>query len=617
MKSVSREKRFPKGKGNPVNKNTRLFLLAMAVLLAVQLSALVFYGNKKEGFHEDELYTYYSSNKTAGLFVNDRQWMDCKELANEFMVLPGEQFRYSIVKQMQSWDVHPPFYYYIFHTAASLTPGVFSKWTGIAVNLIAYVLSYVLLAWGAYMTAADGGGEPGISGHRKAERLAEQAGGTGVQPSESAGGKTGTGDRQAMLLAFLTCLAWGFGSAVISGVMFIRMYQWLTVFVLLCMDLHLRAVKKQDFRVTAFLLPVCLTVFLGFLTQYYYIIFHFFLGAGFCFWLLKNRKIKELISYGAACGLGFCGAVLYYPASMSHIFRGYRGTEAVSEFGDASNTIERLRFFYGLFEDYMTNGTLSLWLLLLCLLAVTTGYLRKRGRLGASGTGINASVWLLLFACAGYFFTISKTALLLGETSNRYQLPIYGILIFLLIYGMWRLVLGLADNLKNGAGGRQFGKDAGKAGNTRKVENAGKAEYVGKARLFLAGAFGLAVLLIDGLALKEGRVFFLYEEEKEVMEFVEENHESPVVVFYNDESPDNIWRLSDELMKYEKVYLASQGNPEPLSEEEIVGSRHLLVYVADYEGQEECVYRLLESAPNLSSCRIAARKGLWTLYELS
>ena len=70
-------------------------------------------------------------------------------------------------------------------------------------------------------------------------------------------------------------------------------------------------------------------------------------------------------------------------------------------------------------------------------------------------------------------------------------------------------------------------------------------------------------------------------------------------------------------MKYEKVYLASQGNPEPLSEEEIVGSRHLLVYVADYEGQEECVYRLLESAPNLSSCRIAARKGLWTLYELS
>ena len=609
MNSVSREKRFSKGKGNHVNRNIRLFFLAMAVLLAVQLSVLIFYGNKKSGFHEDELYTYYSSNKTAGLFVNDRQWMDCKELANEFMVLPGEQFRYSVVKQMQSWDVHPPFYYYIFHTAASLSPGVFSKWTGIAVNLIAYVLSYVLLAWGAYMTAAAGGrGGPGSGGRRKAERLAGVTGGkggAGVLAAESVSGKAGTGDRQALFLAFLTCLAWGFGSAVISGVMFIRMYQWLTVFVLLCTDLHLRAVKKRDFRVTTFLLPVCLTVFFGFLTQYYYIIFHFFLGAGFCFWLLKNRKMKELISYGAACGLGFCGAVLYYPASMSHIFRGYRGTEAVSEFGDASNTLERLRFFYGLFEDYMTNGTLSLWLLLLCLLAVTTGYLRKRGRIAASDTGINVSVRLLLFACAGYFFTVSKTALLLGETSNRYQLPVYGILIFLLIYGMWRLLLGLATNVKNRAGNGQSGTDSGEAGNA------------GRTRRLLAGAFVLAVLPIDGLALKAGRVFFLYEEEKEVMEFVEENRDRPVVVFYNNDSPDNIWRLSDELMKYEKVYLASQGNPEPLSEEEILESRHLLVYVADYEGQEECVYRLLESAPNLSSCRIAAGKGLWTLYELS
>lgn len=542
----------------------------MAALLALQLSALIFYGNRKAGFHEDELYTYYSSNKTAGLFVNDRQWMDCKELANEFVVLPGERFRYNIVKQMQSWDVHPPFYYYIFHTAASLSPGVFSKWTGIGVNLIAWVLSYVLLAYGAYMAAGKGRAEP-------------------------TGGKDEADGKQAMLLAFLTCLAWGFGSAVISGVMFIRMYQWLTVFVLLCMDLHLRAVKKGDFRVRAFLLPVCLTVFLGFLTQYYYIIFHFFLGAGFCFWLLKNKKIKEIIFYAAACGLGFAGAVAYYPASMSHIFRGYRGTEAVSEFGNASNTLERLRFFYGLFDDYMMNGALSLWLLALCLLAVTTGYLRKRGRMAASGGCMNTPIGLLLFACAGYFFTISKTALLLGETSNRYQLPIYGILVFLLIYGMWTLLSGFVE----------------------KISAARSKSNAGKGRRLLAGAFVLVILLTDGFALKNGKVFFLYEEEKEVMEFVEENRDKPVVVLYNDDSPDNIWRLSDELMKYEKVYLAGQGNPEPLAEAEIVESRHLLVYVADYEGQEECVYRLLETAPHLESCRIAARKGLWTLYELS
>lgn len=570
MKVVSEKETFSGSKINAGGKDKWIFILAMTVLLVLQLSVLVCYGNRKVGFHEDELYTYYSSNKTAGLFVNDRQWMDCKELAEEFVVLPGERFRYNIVKQMQSWDVHPPFYYYIFHTAASLNPGVFSKWTGIGVNLIAYVLSYMLLAYGSYTAAAFGG-------------------------RRESGAKR---EWEAMVLSFLTCLAWGFGSAVISGVMFIRMYQWLTVIILLCMDLHLRALKKRDFRALSFLLPVCLTVFLGFLTQYYYMIFHFFLGVWFCLFLLKNKKIKEFFMYGLACGLGFCGAVLYYPASLSHIFRGYRGTEAVSEFSNASNTLERLRFFYGLFDDYMMNGTLSIWLLVICLLAVTTGYLRKRGKAGFSFSGINAAAGMMLFASAGYFFIVSKTALLLGETSNRYQLPIYGILLFLILYGMWTLLSGFTEKLPVAQSGRT--KEKGR-----------------KRKRLMTGAFMAVVLLIDGLALKDGRVFFLYEEEKEVMGFVEENRDRPVVVFYNEASPDNIWRLSDELMEYEKVYLASQGNPEPITEKEITESRRLFVYVADYEGQEECVYRLLESAPYLDSCRIVARKGLWTFYELS
>ena len=306
-----------------LNQRERLFFgLAMGILLMGQLAVLFYYGDRKAGFHEDELYTYYSTNKTAGLFVDDRQWVEREEIRNDFVVLPGERFRFSVVKQMQSWDVHPPLYYYIFHTVCSLFPGVFGKWLGIGVNMIAYVVSFVLLSWGVYTAAERDSGE--------------------------------ASQRRGMILSFLTCFGWGFSAAVISGVMFIRMYQWLTLFVLLCMDLHLRAVKKQDFRIRSFLLPVGITVFLGFLTQYYYIIFHFFLGTGFCLWLLRNRKIREIFAYGVFCGLGFLGAVCYYPASLAHIFRGYRGTEAVSEFGDVSNTWDRLRFFAGLFDDFVS-----------------------------------------------------------------------------------------------------------------------------------------------------------------------------------------------------------------------------------------------------------------------
>lgn len=530
-------------------KNKRIFIAVMAGLLIVQLAVLFYYGGRKSGFHEDELYTYYSSNKTAGLFVNDRQWMERNDLRNDFVVLPGEGFRYDVVWQMQSWDVHPPLYYYLFHTACSLVPGVFSKWFGIAVNLIAYVGSYLLLAYCAYTAAC------------KQNQTKEDK-------------------KKARRLAFLTCFLWGFSAAVISGVMFIRMYQWLTLFVLLCLALHLRAVSKQDFRVRTFLLPVACTVFLGFLTQYYYIIFHFFLGAVFCVYLLWKKWIKRLFSYAFSCALGLGAALLYYPPALSHIFRGYRGTEAVSEFGDASNTLERLRFFYGLFDDYVMSDTLSLWILAIALLAVTAGYLKKRGK--QTGKILTPSVILMMFAVAGYFFTVSKTALLLGATSNRYQLPIYGIVILLLVYFLW-------SYLERFTSFRQ-----------------------------LPFVFLAMIILIDGAGLIRNRVIFLYEEERANMAYVKEHKDDTVIVFYNEASGDHIWWLSDELMEYGRVYLASLGNQEPISDGIITQSDKVLAYVADYEDQEECVRRLLEQNDNLSSFQVVTEKseGMWTLYEI-
>ena len=212
----------------------KIYILAMTVLLLAQLGTLLYFGGKKAGFHEDELYTYYSSNKTAGLFVEDRQWMERDDLRNDFVVLPGEGFRYDVVWQMQSWDVHPPLYYFVFHTVCSLFPEVFSKWLGIGINLLFYIGSYVVLAYCVYTAVLYG-----VSKNEEQEKRAQG-------------------------LSFVTCLFWGFSAAVISGVMFIRMYQQLTFFILLCLALHLKAIRKQDFRAVSFLLPLAVTIFLGF-----------------------------------------------------------------------------------------------------------------------------------------------------------------------------------------------------------------------------------------------------------------------------------------------------------------------------------------------------------------
>lgn len=560
-------------KNTKIKKSRQWYILIMAILLLLQMAVLLYYGGRKAGFHEDELYTYYSSNKTAGLFVNDRQWTLRDEIRNDFVVLKGEQFRYDVVWQMQSWDVHPPLYYFVFHTVCSLFPGVFSKWLGIAVNLLAYAGSYLLLAYSSYTAVWCGG----MAQRREEDERRQE---------------------KAQILSFLTCLFWGFSGAVISGAMFIRMYQLLTFFVLLCLSLHLRAVLKQDFRIRSFLLPLAVAVFLGFLTQYYYIIFHFFLGAGFCFYLLRRKKIRELFSYAAACAIGLLAALVYYPPALSHIFRGYRGTEAVSEFGNASNTLDRLRFFCGLFDDYVMSDTLIIWILVLTLMAVTIGYLQKRGKL--TGRGVNPAAALMLFTAAGYFFTVSKTALLLAETSNRYQLPVYGILCFLLIYGVWSCVERLGEV---------------RVGKRGEVPGHQESRFLSKV---LPGTLCLILLLTDATALCRGRVFFLYEEERETMAFVREHKDVPVVVFYNEASGDHIWWLSDELMEYPKVYLASMGNKELLTDETITESESLLVYAADYENQEDYLQGLLEVNKNLSSYQVIAGKGrgVWTLYEV-
>lgn len=538
----------------PEKKKKFMIGAAFLILLVLQFLVLLYFGTRKSGFHEDEFYSYYSTNKTAGLFVNDRTWLDRESYRNDFVVLEGEEFRYDVVKMMQSWDVHPPLYYYILHTVCSLFPGIFSKWLGISVNLIAFVPGFLLLAYLVYQSVV-------------------------ADDSEES-------RKKGIMLSFLTCLAWGFCAAVVSGVMFIRMYQWLTLFVLLCACLHIRAVRKNEFGLR-FLIPLGITVFLGFLTQYYYIIFHFFMGVGFCFLLLKEKRIRTLLAYGFSCALGLLSAIVYYPSCLSHIFRGYRGTEAVSEFSNAGNTLDRLKFFVSLFDKYVVNGTLAVIILLICLLWITVFYREKRKP--------EKGIGLLLFTCAGYFFTISKTALLLGETSNRYQLPVYGILVFLLLYFLYTPAEILVNRI---------------VGNKEKQ----KAETMKNGMvLFLFGA----ALLINVTALMETKVFFLYEEEKPIMEYVKENGDVPVVVFYNEASPDNVWRLSDELMVFPEIYLASQGNQERITDGKITESGKLLVYVADHEDKEACLENLLQSSDRLSEYHVAARKNLWTLYEMN
>lgn len=424
------------------------YVACFMILWLLQMAAALWFCTQKQGFHEDEFYTYYSTARTNGFYVEDGKWMERDEYRNEFVVLPGERFQYGLVKQVQSWDVHPPMYYWVFHTAASLVPGVFSKWIGLSVNLIFHGINLILLTYLSYLAA-------------------------------------GKDERLPLLVLFV----YGFSPAAMSGVVFIRMYEMLTTFVLLCALLHVRAAlalqgdlrgEKSDGRErnadaadvrrgcrlsVKTLLAMATVTYVGFLTQYYYFIFLFFLAVAFCIWMLwRDRKIRNCLRYGLFQGLAFVLAYLTYPAFPGQMFKGQRGAQATENFFNLSNTFERLRFFWDLMNRFVFGGLLGLMLLFLLAAAVArlvanveprrngearaVENVRNRQVVNVAAEDVQggsparweasagAAFYMLLFTAAGYFLAVSKTALLLGDTSNRYQLPIYGIAVLLLFLGL-------------------------------------------------------------------------------------------------------------------------------------------------------------------------------------
>ena len=171
---------------NSIWKENGKWICLMTIIMMLQFVVASYFCIQKQGFHYDEYYSYYSSNVTYGLVPTDREWKDVSEIRSEFAVREGEQFRYELVKTMQSFDVHPPLYYMVLHTICSIFPGVFSKWFGLGLNLFLFLICYWMMAEIAYHI---------FKGN--------------------------------MWMTTTSCLLFGFQVGVLSGITFIRMYMLL------------------------------------------------------------------------------------------------------------------------------------------------------------------------------------------------------------------------------------------------------------------------------------------------------------------------------------------------------------------------------------------------------
>ncbi|MBR1670925.1 MAG: hypothetical protein IJ695_09520 [Butyrivibrio sp.] len=560
------------------------------LILIISLCVSIFYGYQKAGFHEDEYYTYFSSNRSIGLYQPDREWQDRQTILDEFSVKEGEGFNYGLVKLVQSWDVHPPVYYYIFHTFCSLVPGVFSRWPGLITNLFAFALSFIVLVL--------------IMERLKLPLYTE-----------------------AMVLMF-----WGLNPQTISCNMLIRMYAWLTLAVFACAYVHIRLLQEYNKNyasvkhfVTESILPVMVVGFVGFLIQYFFIFFFFVIGfVTFVYILFFRKNIRNAFLYAAGCAVSLALAVMYYPASLHHMLGGYRGNEAAGSFLDIPGTWERLSFFFGLFRDFVFAGGLVLIVLILFVCGIFKMLQERaphkagagmgpiegkrkdskpvaentdaatKNRKGAEGEGrihLTAArkkarlprpeVEALTCASIGYFLLTSKTALLVGAASNRYEMPIYGLLILLIFMD--------ADYILSSVAGKKL--------------------------LTVFYAFCL-LLLIKG-HFYDRNILFLYPEDTVKIAYAAENSSEVAIVMFNPGTPQNVWRLTDELLMYPSVFYMDEENLSPITDPRIIKATKIILYAADSDSQSESFKNLLTSCPHLTTLQKVSVEDMWITYVVN
>ena len=533
--------------------------------LAVIISMIVafFFCYKKQGFHYDENYSYYSTDVTNGLYPTDHEWKSTDEIRSEYMVLDGETLNLGMVKLSQTYDVHPPLYYFVLRIVCFFSKNTFSKWQGLSINLIFYLLCLILL-W----------------------QIADIAG------------------RKSFLTDFFTLMLFGLSPGFLSAVTFIRMYVMLSMWCFLVLLLAMKALRDNEYTFKKLFVPTFLVTMAGFLTHYYYMVFAFFVTAYICIYLVikKDTRIKAFI-YGISVCLGMAAAVIYYPACLGHIFSGYRGVESTQAFMDMSNTGDRIDFFVQMLNDYTFSGMFYILLLVGLLLYMFYSYRRKvkwannlvldssidkkeqnvekDKEKGADHIG--SVIGLLLTVTVGYFLIVCKTAMTPSNPAEalRYQSPVYGLLILLVTMA----ITAVFDRIK--------------------------------ANRMIPYAVLIVAIICQIHGLCSDKVFFLYEGANDLVRWAASHRDCEVAFIYNPNNSWMIWNDGPELMQYRDIYFIPYDTDKPIDDERLLNAKDIIIYACRSDESFDIINSIVEANDSLSGYEKAGERTVVDVYELN
>ena len=405
------------------------------IIVIFSISAVMtFFMTKKEGFHEDEMFSYGSSNYAydnvyrpygkedeTNIFVKEKimngniiqnlkyylidhrdikdetlasiksefvpTWRSSDEANDYLTIQPKDALNYGMVYYNQSRDIHPPLFYFLVHTVSIFFIGHFSKSIIFSINLIFMILSLWTI-----------------------KNIFEKL------------------DKKHLIVPAL--ILYGFSMGAISTVIFQRMYSMLNFFVLMFISANIDIIKK-DFDIDKKLWnKLTWIVLLGFWTQYYFCIV-----AGVVVVLVligvirkqgKQGAITYILKYLKMAVIG----VLLYPLSINHIFFSYRGVgKAEMARGFGEKLVEYLNMIGYSFSVPVL--AIAICLILLVMVVAVKSVIDKKVDKNALGAGA------IIFSVICYVCVIVKVSPELQDANIiRYimcVLPLIIISILLLI----------------------------------------------------------------------------------------------------------------------------------------------------------------------------------------
>ncbi|WP_448909971.1 hypothetical protein [Holdemania massiliensis] len=334
----------------------------------------------KRIFNVDESLSYALANAPGGWITYEPNGWLQKSLFSNYAVM-GTPFDYSQVYFNQMNDVHPPLFYNLLHTISSLFPGRFTIWYGLIINLISYLFNAcVLFFWTKKITKDE-------------------------------------------FLSFLVMLLYALNTTVITdGLLFIRMYQLASSFVLLLTISAYNILTDSEIHYRWYFL-LFISIFLGGLTHYYFYIILALTCLACALIMLKNREFNKLFAASiivlVACGIN----VILFPPIFKHLFSSTHGQNALNSVSSFNLNIDR---FLGYCKNFVLGKAFAFVGIIIASLTMIIG-IRDKKKIMC----ISASFVLIYYI---YLTVISQISM---HAVNRYILPfdiIYILFIIVCIY---------------------------------------------------------------------------------------------------------------------------------------------------------------------------------------